>query len=131
MRISDWSSDVCSSDLQQPEGAFGARRRLRRRREAGVEQRAIEPAPGAARPAAAGIERQQGIVGGVAQGKAAALPVRQRRLEAQHAADQRQRLAARRDALAQRSEEHTSELQSPMRTSYAVFSLKKKNNRDR
>src|SRR3546814_3022837 len=28
-----------------------------------------------------------------------------------------------------RSEEHTSELQSLMRTSYAVFSLKKKNNR--
>src|SRR3546814_9122785 len=31
------------------------------------------------------------------------------------------------DAPAQRSEEHTSELQSLMRTSYAVFCLKKKN----
>src|SRR3546814_8048134 len=29
-----------------------------------------------------------------------------------------------------RSEEHTSELQSLMRSSYAVFCLKKKNNRD-
>src|SRR3546814_8176093 len=33
------------------------------------------------------------------------------------------------DAAADRSEEHTSELQSLMRTSYAVFFLKKKNNR--
>src|SRR3546814_9134901 len=32
-------------------------------------------------------------------------------------------------ALAPRSEEHTSELQSLMRTSYAVFCLKKKKNR--
>src|SRR3546814_8578696 len=31
----------------------------------------------------------------------------------------------------QRSEEHTSELQSLMRISYAVFCLKKKNNRQR
>src|SRR3546814_5341713 len=34
----------------------------------------------------------------------------------------------RRSALARRSEEHTSELQSLMRISYAVFCLKKKNN---
>src|SRR3546814_3954633 len=33
-------------------------------------------------------------------------------------------------AVAFRSEEHTSELQSLMRTSYAVFCLKKKNNKD-
>src|SRR3546814_1044785 len=32
--------------------------------------------------------------------------------------------------VAQRSEEHTSELQSLMRISYAVFCLKKKNNSD-
>src|SRR3546814_9099466 len=32
------------------------------------------------------------------------------------------------DAIVQRSEEHTSELQSLMRISYAVFCLKKKNN---
>src|SRR3546814_7695911 len=35
--------------------------------------------------------------------------------------------AARLDDAAQRSEEHTSELQSLMRISYAVFCLKKKN----
>src|SRR3546814_1790213 len=37
--------------------------------------------------------------------------------------------AAERLRLAIRSEEHTSELQSLMRISYAVFCLKKKNNR--
>src|SRR3546814_1758886 len=37
--------------------------------------------------------------------------------------------ARRRSATAFRSEEHTSELQSLMRISYAVFCLKKKNNR--
>src|SRR3546814_12828016 len=37
-----------------------------------------------------------------------------------------QHLAQRRFGMAQRSEEHTSELQSLMRISYAVFCLKKK-----
>src|SRR3546814_8433102 len=37
-------------------------------------------------------------------------------------------LKARASMLAPRSEEHTSELQSLMRTSYAVFCLKKKKN---
>src|SRR3546814_5163648 len=42
--------------------------------------------------------------------------------------DRRQRLGlARGDERADRSEEHTSELQSLMRISYAVFCLKKKN----
>src|SRR3546814_5958272 len=53
--------------------------------------------------------------------------VRRRRLGCQH----RDRLGERHDALAvlaegARSEEHTSELQSLMRISYAVFCLKKK-----
>src|SRR3546814_5640168 len=39
--------------------------------------------------------------------------------------------AARMSASACRSEEHTSELQSLMRSSYAVFCLKKKNNNDK
>src|SRR3546814_10491580 len=40
--------------------------------------------------------------------------------------DARNRLAAGLDDLVKRSEEHTSELQSLMRISYAVFCLKKK-----
>src|SRR3546814_3219950 len=38
----------------------------------------------------------------------------------------RTQIAGRRDHILQRSEEHTSELQSLMRISYAVFCLKKK-----
>src|SRR3546814_9172428 len=38
--------------------------------------------------------------------------------------------SARRDGESRRSEEHTSELQSLMRISYAVFCLKKKTNHD-
>src|SRR3546814_4297090 len=47
---------------------------------------------------------------------------RTRRRELQRAGEQRLRLRR------MRSEEHTSELQSLMRISYAVFCLKKKNN---
>src|SRR3546814_2972602 len=48
-------------------------------------------------------------------------------------AKQRQRAVADRtaDVRTQRSEEHTSELQSLMRISYAVFCLKKKNTRQK
>src|SRR3546814_9698074 len=58
---------------------------------------------------------------------------RSRQLPAQHGeVDQRRLLAAQRRALLRqghlRSEEHTSELQSLMRISYAVFCLKKKTN---
>src|SRR3546814_3056621 len=84
MRISDWSSGVCSSDL-----------RCR------------------GRPARAGDARilERGMAG-VAQGAAP----RHRALDDIHG----HQLAP------WRSEEHTSELQSLMRTSYAVFCLKKK-----
>src|SRR3546814_4694322 len=92
MRISDWSSDVCSSDLRE-----GRRRRALR-----PEQRG--------RAAALGVGRQQA-------------PRPADRDEAGEAAD-----VAAPDPLdrAERSEEHTSELPSLMRISYAVFCLKKK-----
>src|SRR3546814_4201591 len=45
-----------------------------------------------------------------------------------HAGDLRIVLVDQRHVGAERSEEHTSELQSLMRISYAVFCLKKKNN---
>src|SRR3546814_9951149 len=44
------------------------------------------------------------------------------------ASDQSRPLGSRETFEARRSEEHTSELQSLMRTSYAVFCLKKKKN---
>src|SRR3546814_4161913 len=76
MRISDWSSDVCSSDL-------GVRLFLcGQRREGKVHGQRLPCLP---------------------QGR-----------------------PRRRDGRPERSEEHTSELQSLMRISYAVFCLKKK-----
>src|SRR3546814_2028554 len=115
MRISDWSSDVCSSDL----GAVQAGR------EQAIGQKA-QPA------------------GRLHADDAAVLHVRfqqwrqrrrQRAVEdALHPVDA-QRIAGEAQTLrclhmiarvAGRSEEHTSELQSLMRISYAVFCLKKK-----
>src|SRR3546814_10045626 len=107
MRISDWSSDVCSSDL-----APRHRRRSRQRRGAGWGRMAgalfagLRARPDAPRWASA-VRRAQG-----------------RRLYRRVEYARRPRLDAVRDDA--RSEEHTSELQSLMRNSYAVFCLKKK-----
>src|SRR3546814_7156337 len=108
MRISDWSSDVCSSDLRQCNDAHAAE----------------PPAPPVIRrwcrpttlPARAGPSRQSVSRHDhkpctrwdqVAPGRTPASP-------------------ATRPSTDDRSEEHTSELQSLMRISYAVFCLKKK-----
>src|SRR3546814_1995086 len=93
MRISDWSSDVCSSDLT------GRCRADLRRRPAAHHLFAGRLA------AAALLARATGA------GQRVCRPSRTG-----------QAAGARR----QRSEEHTSELQSLMRISYAVFCLKKK-----
>src|SRR3546814_5963679 len=82
MHISDWSSDVCSSDLAPDAGTLAAE----------------DPFPQGCRCAVRGAGTQAG---------------------------DRARPGGR-PALG-RSEEHTSELQSLMRNSYAVFCLKKKN----
>src|SRR3546814_5177706 len=89
MRISDWSSDVCSSDVgHHRRVAAGKRRRFA--------------------PALAGgqidVEQMELVVARA-----------DRAMIVDHEA-------------AIRSEEHTSELQSLMRISYAVFCLKKKKN---
>src|SRR3546814_6889585 len=103
MRISDWSSDVCSSDLPP-----GAHPDLWRRADADLDQ------SGGAR---ARLSRQPGAM--------ASLPRRRARM----AGDAGAPLGAAAARPASRSEEHTSELQSLMRISYAVFCLKKKNNK--
>src|SRR3546814_2682655 len=98
MRISDWSSDVCSSDLLARavehviDLVMGDPMRADRR--AGVEHALAElhrPAFDAVRNAIRGAHPDR--------------------------------------AVRRRSEEHTSELQSLMRISYAVFCLKKKKNK--
>src|SRR3546814_8105952 len=101
MRISDWSSDVCSSDL-------GAR--------PGSEIRTASVACPARFQADRACRRSE-IRRAGSDG---------RRWPA-HGDDRRPRRGRRgRRPRRGRSEEHTSELQSLMRTSYAVFCLKKK-----
>src|SRR3546814_9404082 len=106
MRISDWSSDVCSSDLaiiaaglrlEFHRDDVRARSRLRHREAADVLAR-----------------DQPGQVFGFLFGIAPAADL----VDAE--------VGMR--AVAERSEEHPSELQSLMRISYAVFCLKKKKN---
>src|SRR3546814_4382961 len=99
MRISDCSSDVCSSDLGEDDGyGYSATARS--------PDSSTEPPP--AQAATPGL-------------CATSTRPWERRKIAQEA-----NCNARMDS-APRSEEHTSELQSLMRISYAVFCLKKKN----
>src|SRR3546814_4394333 len=98
MRISDWSSDVCSSDL------LGA---------GAVDH----------------VRRDQGELGGIVGDQAvAAADQFQRQLALAGAGFAGDQHADREhfEEHAVKSEEHTSELQSLMRISYAVFCLKKK-----
>src|SRR3546814_9224670 len=126
MRISDWSSDVCSSDLLLcpirferllndnviRRSVFTAHINHDRHRECGVEEDDASPAAHPSRrcdpPARASIG--QGNSGGVL-------------------CPPYTRNASCSQCIRSRSEEHTSELQSLMRISYAVFCLKKKTNK--
>src|SRR3546814_5957018 len=113
MRISDWSSDVCSSDLRHDR----LRCRLRDTDLGDELRRAIAIAPRR-------LHRQSER----AARRAVFGPARIVRLAADTA---EQRPFRSDDRKPKRSEEHTSELQSLMRISYAVFCLKKnKNNND-
>src|SRR3546814_1718687 len=146
MLISDWSSDVCSSDLLDPGSILPAPRQM-------------DPGSNTDRQRGCGgpllqlqnhrIDRQAIALRGVdafhhprlfgaqdifhlhrldrrerlAEFDRIALPDVQRDEQAGHRADQELRQIGR-DLF--RSEEHTSELQSLMRISYAVFCLNKK-----
>src|SRR3546814_3639120 len=97
MRISDWSSDVCSSDLVVIDDREPHPARARR-----VARQRLDREPRLARLARFGgrrDERGRFLLLGFAEGV---------------------KLGGK-----CRSEEHTSELQSLMRISYAVFCLKK------
>src|SRR3546814_10612990 len=104
MRISDWSSDVCSSDLLD-QRAFShiEQRHVSRAVSDGLSNGVRELRRVGENDLLLGLEvveqgaaREKGGFGDVIQGRGL------------------------------RSEEHTSELQSLMRISYAVFCLKKK-----
>src|SRR3546814_10215929 len=133
MRISDWSSDVCSSDLIDDQRLLqdGADLLTRVQRAVGILKHDLHRLTQLALRLALGL----GHVDAVEHQGAGRRPFDQRHhagergLAAAGLADYRQRLAGgTREAGAVRSEEHTSELQSLMRSSYAVFCLKKKNN---
>src|SRR3546814_963987 len=110
MRISDWSSDVCSSDLILEENVADAvaeqdigHERLER------ERSAHHHVAHFAQLAPAAIELVG--LGHIEAGPCADLPAV---------------VVEQRGVRKGRSEEHTSELQSLMRISYAVFCLQKK-----
>src|SRR3546814_1665707 len=109
MRISDWSSDVCSSDL-------------RRRPPTGLIHQLGEQRRDEFAPALAGEEILRG-------GLRCRIMVGDRQLEpgeADLAVAGGRPVEGGVEHRQQRSAEHTSELQSLMRISYAVFCLKKK-----
>src|SRR3546814_8443404 len=115
MRISDWSSDVCSSDLQGE-----------RPQQAGTQLGAVAGAVGL------------GGEAGRAHAQKAEAPEQEAEDDAAHghAADEAgvrqvadyRRIDRAEQRRGQRSEEHTSRLQSLMRISYADFCLTKNKN---
>src|SRR3546814_6031042 len=135
MRISDWSSDVCSSDLvaqrhraadqaHVPEQARDHRLAVLARGEklhhpaAAEHQRAGQPDQLPRRHVHAGpLEPRDGGVHEVGGGDHLWAPGAWRRGKEEKGTPRKKR---------ERSEEHTSELQSIMRITYAVFCLKKK-----
>src|SRR3546814_2416490 len=154
MRISDWSSDVCSSDLQGGDlhlRQAGEVAQLDHARQALVHRRQLGQG---------GIQAQHvlvqaqaaldvlGQVGDPVQVAAALLRQALAGVVDHHAAHGRGGIGEEVRAIVElglapadqlqvglvdqrRSEEHTSELQSLMRISYAVFCLKKKNTKER
>src|SRR3546814_1942101 len=110
MRISDWSSDVCSSDLQNIE----ALRNTGLKSIVTLDDRFIDLGT---TDNVVRLHRQH-----LLQGVGSAISLQCPDLHLTEA------LAAE---LRLRSEEHTSELQSLMRISYSVFCLKNKNNENR
>src|SRR3546814_2161688 len=107
MRISDWSSDVCSSDLRVPHPPRNSSARGASRLRSGWRC-------GSARSRKCSSRRYH---------SARTSP---KRLAPAHEPIPRVRRGSRSRPSQARSEEHTSELQSLMRISYAVFCLKKK-----
>src|SRR3546814_5076305 len=122
MRISDGSADVCSSDLSWPvplplPTSFGGR-------EAYIDQIRVQLS--SSDPTM--VLSSEGLHAMVAE--AAATGAVEALDWAELAArDAKEAALPKADPDATRSEEHTSELQSLMRISYAVFCLKKKHNK--
>src|SRR3546814_994610 len=109
MRISDWSSDVCSSDLH---------REIADRSDIGPTRGEL----GQALESRVRVIDRAEVVEAVSRHRGQRCEIQVQVDAARVELD----LAAIGAGADQRSEEHTSELQSLMRISYAVFCLKKK-----
>src|SRR3546814_2328463 len=114
MRISDWSSDVCSSDLER---AAASPVPIHTALPPQAPSRQTAPSPTLGR----GIRRERGRAPSAHEEVLGAVGF-DRLGEAAEGVDVG--CGAHGDVI--RSEEHTSELQSLIRTSYAVFCFKKK-----
>src|SRR3546814_7404942 len=114
MRISDWSSDVCSSDLHV----------LAATHHGGGESepRAAQLCDGVV--VATQAHERNGLRAAFGHARGGPGQGQRRMLRKQHRRDAEVRGRTQDRAEVVRSEEHTSELQSLMRTSYAGFCLK-------
>src|SRR3546814_1602619 len=115
MRISDWSSDVCSSDLpREKRGLISRSCNTRNTWEMGSRFRGNDGR----------VDRENSEI----HFRKSLVAPRLACFDARHEDAPPPRASARavRHLRLRRSEEHTSELQSLMRISYAVFCLKKK-----
>src|SRR3546814_8337456 len=119
MRISDWSSDVCSSDLVASERIFGTAFHV-----AVLSPRAeFSLSVGAD---ALGIRAHSSQLYNVWCALKPVVALAAAELAEAHGVDPDTSVSGIAKQFPDRSEEHTSELQSLMRISYAVFCLKKK-----
>src|SRR3546814_3832051 len=127
MRISDWSSDVCSSDLPRDRAPELPRRDAPRLAiGTGRDDRHIGVAEGGVEVIAEGVELTDHLARQMRLGDGARAQHRPERIAAAGARRSCRQAFEHRDRIGdRRSEEHTSELQSLMRISYAVFGLKK------
>src|SRR3546814_5823349 len=124
MRISDWSSDVCSSDLMA-EVARSAGVSIEKVRHRALQLEEANPMLGhrGCRLAISYPEIPEMQARAIFE---AALTAREENGGSVMLEIMVPLIATRRELEVLRSEEHTSELQSLMRISYAVFCLKKK-----
>src|SRR3546814_10143640 len=122
MRISDWSSDVCSSDLADRGGVFHMRDPSNEGRE---DERRDDHLDEAQKE----VGKDREIVGdfGGSCGRVMRIHEPARRNPGDHGEDEDEGESSVHDCpvpASPRSEEHTSELRSLMRNSYEVFCVK-------
>src|SRR3546814_4464751 len=121
MRISDWSSDVCSSDLCLDIWSGSMTQKIK----AAIIGSGNIGTDLMIKMIKYPQNMELAVVVGIDAASEGLAMARERGIATTHEGLEGLR------ALPVRSEEHTSELQSLMRNSYAVFCLKKKNKRNR